>query len=117
MADIERHEEEGARAFDPRLARRLLKYLRPYRLRATLSVLEKDVAAATALREPMAIAALELEGAIAARGGDSKKGYALFRQAADREAAILVACVVVIAWVLVSISSILIMQQRRRLAA
>jgi ATP-binding cassette, subfamily B, multidrug efflux pump len=39
MADIERQEEEGARAFDPRLARRLLKYLRPYRLRATLSVL------------------------------------------------------------------------------
>jgi ATP-binding cassette subfamily B protein len=39
MADIERQEEEGAKAFDPRLARRLLKYLRPYRLRATVSVL------------------------------------------------------------------------------
>ncbi|HEX7191980.1 MAG TPA: ABC transporter ATP-binding protein [Thermoanaerobaculia bacterium] len=39
MAEIERHEEEGARAFDPRLARRLLKYLRPYRVRATVSVL------------------------------------------------------------------------------
>src|SRR3954447_16481935 len=40
MADeIERHEEEGAKAFDPRLARRLLKYLRPYRVRATVSVL------------------------------------------------------------------------------
>jgi molybdate transport system permease protein len=35
----------------------------------------------------------------------------------DREAAFLVACVVVIAWVLVSVSGILIMQQRRRLAA
>jgi molybdate transport system permease protein len=35
----------------------------------------------------------------------------------DREAAVLVACVVVIAWVLVSVSGILIMQQRRRLAA
>jgi molybdate transport system permease protein len=35
----------------------------------------------------------------------------------DREAAVLVGCVVVIAWLLVSVSSILIMQQRRRLAA
>jgi ATP-binding cassette subfamily B protein len=39
MADIERNEEEGAKAFDRRLARRLLKYLRPYRVRATVSVL------------------------------------------------------------------------------
>src|SRR6266566_4904432 len=38
MADIERHEEEGAKAFDPHLARRLLRYLKPYRLRATTSV-------------------------------------------------------------------------------
>ncbi len=38
MADIERHEDEGAKAFDPHLARRLFRYLRPYRLRATLSV-------------------------------------------------------------------------------
>jgi len=36
--DIERHEDEGAKAFDPHLARRLLRYLRPYRLRATISV-------------------------------------------------------------------------------
>jgi len=41
MADvIEKHEEEkGAKAFDPRLTMRLLKYLRPYRLRASFSVL------------------------------------------------------------------------------
>ena len=39
MAEIERQEEEGAKAFDPRLARRLMKYLRPYRVRATVSVL------------------------------------------------------------------------------
>ena len=39
MADVERHEDEGAKAFDPRLARRLMKYLRPYRIRATVSVL------------------------------------------------------------------------------
>ena len=38
-AVIEKHEEEGARAFDPRLTRRLMQYLRPYRLRAGLSVL------------------------------------------------------------------------------
>ena len=35
---IERHEEEGSKAFDRRLARRLLSYLRPYRRRASLSV-------------------------------------------------------------------------------
>jgi ATP-binding cassette subfamily B multidrug efflux pump len=39
MADlIEKHEEEGARAFDRRLTVRLLRYLKPYRLRAGLSV-------------------------------------------------------------------------------
>ena len=37
MAD-ERHEDEGAKAFDPHLTRRLLSYLRPYRLRAGFSV-------------------------------------------------------------------------------
>jgi ATP-binding cassette subfamily B protein len=34
----ERHEDEGAKSFDPRLTRRLLHYLRPYRFRAGLSV-------------------------------------------------------------------------------
>jgi ATP-binding cassette subfamily B multidrug efflux pump len=38
MADIEKHEDEGAKAFDPHLARRLLRYLRPYRVRAAVSV-------------------------------------------------------------------------------
>jgi len=39
MSDlIEKHEDESARAFDPHLARRLLRYLRPYRVRATVSV-------------------------------------------------------------------------------
>src|SRR5262245_12142858 len=38
MADMERHEDEGAKAFDPHLARRLLRYLRPYRVRAAVSV-------------------------------------------------------------------------------
>ena len=40
MSDaIERHEDEGAKAFDPHLTRRLLTYLRPYRARASFSVL------------------------------------------------------------------------------
>ena len=39
MAEIiEKHEDESARAFDPHLARRLLRYLRPYRVRAAVSV-------------------------------------------------------------------------------
>jgi ATP-binding cassette subfamily B protein len=38
MSEIERHEDEGAKAFDPHLARRLLRYLAPYRLRASVSV-------------------------------------------------------------------------------
>lgn len=39
MAEIEKHEDEGAKAFDKHLARRLFRYLRPYRFRATMSVL------------------------------------------------------------------------------
>jgi len=40
MADvIEKHEDEGSKAFDPHLARRLLRYLRPYRARAIASVI------------------------------------------------------------------------------
>ena len=35
---IEKHEDEGAKAFDAHLTRRLLKYLKPYRLRAGFSV-------------------------------------------------------------------------------
>jgi ATP-binding cassette subfamily B multidrug efflux pump len=34
----ERNEDEGSKAFEPRLMRRLLRYLRPYRLRASVSV-------------------------------------------------------------------------------
>jgi ATP-binding cassette subfamily B multidrug efflux pump len=36
---VERTEDEAAKAFDPRLARRLFTYLRPYRARAIFSVL------------------------------------------------------------------------------
>src|SRR5262249_42504533 len=45
--------------------------------------------AVTSAREPIAIAAQELEATIAARGGDRKKAYELYRKAADREAALL----------------------------
>jgi ATP-binding cassette subfamily B protein len=38
MSEIEKHEDEGAKAFDRQLAGRLLQYLRPYRLRAGVSV-------------------------------------------------------------------------------
>jgi tetratricopeptide (TPR) repeat protein len=51
--------------------------------------MEKDVAATTATREPIKIAALELEATIVVRDGDRKKGYALFRKAADEEAHLL----------------------------
>jgi tetratricopeptide (TPR) repeat protein len=59
------------------------------RARATLADMEKDVAATTATREPIKIAALELEATIVVRDGDRKKGYALFRKAADEEAHLL----------------------------
>jgi ATP-binding cassette subfamily B protein len=39
VAEFEKHEDEGAKAFDKHLARRLFRYLKPYRFRATLSVL------------------------------------------------------------------------------
>jgi tetratricopeptide (TPR) repeat protein len=59
------------------------------RARATLSEVEKNVASTTATTEPLKIAAMELEATIAARGGDRKKAYDLYRKAADREAALL----------------------------
>jgi tetratricopeptide (TPR) repeat protein len=57
--------------------------------KATLADLRKDLEAATSSKEPIGIGVQELEAAIAARGGDRKKGYELFRKAADREAAML----------------------------
>jgi ATP-binding cassette subfamily B protein len=56
MAEIERHEEEGARAFDPRLARRLLTYLRPYRVRAGFSVVLVILSSALEILGPAIIA-------------------------------------------------------------
>jgi hypothetical protein len=57
--------------------------------RATLADMQKDLAAVTSQKEPIAIAAQELEATIAARAGDRKKAYELYRKAADREASIL----------------------------
>ena len=55
MSD-ERHEEEGAKAFDPRLARRLLIYLRPYRARAATSVFLVILSSALEILGPAIIA-------------------------------------------------------------
>jgi tetratricopeptide (TPR) repeat protein len=55
--------------------------------KSTLEDLRKTLEAVTATKEPLSIAAIELEAAIAARGGDRKKGYELFRKAGDCEAA------------------------------
>jgi tetratricopeptide (TPR) repeat protein len=57
--------------------------------KATLADMRKDLEAATSSKEPIGIGVQELEATIAARGGDRKKGYELFRKAADREAAML----------------------------
>jgi tetratricopeptide (TPR) repeat protein len=57
--------------------------------KSTLADMQKDLEGVTSSKEPIAIGAQELEATIAARGGDRKKGYELFRKAADREAAML----------------------------
>ena len=57
--------------------------------KATLADLQKDLAAVTSAREPIAIGAQELEATIAARGRDKTRANELYRKAADREAAML----------------------------
>ena len=54
--------------------------------KATLADMHKDLDAVTSAKEPIGIAAQELEATIAARAGDRKKAYELYRKAADREA-------------------------------
>src|SRR4051794_28931545 len=56
MSDIEKHEDEGAKSFDPHLARRLLHYLRPYRARAAFSVLLVILSSALEIVGPAIIA-------------------------------------------------------------
>ena len=57
--------------------------------RATLADMHKDLDAVTSAKEPIGIAAQELEATIAARAGDKSKAYDLYRKAATREANIL----------------------------
>jgi tetratricopeptide (TPR) repeat protein len=57
--------------------------------KAALADMQKDLEAVTASKEPIGIAALELEATIAAKAGDRKKAYDAYRKAADREAAML----------------------------
>jgi tetratricopeptide (TPR) repeat protein len=57
--------------------------------RRTHDQMKGYVKAATATRRPLAIAEIELGATIAARSGDRARGYALFRKAADMEAALI----------------------------
>ncbi|HVR38365.1 MAG TPA: ABC transporter ATP-binding protein [Thermoanaerobaculia bacterium] len=57
---IEKHEEEGTKAFDPRLTWRLLKYLRPYKTRASFSVVLVIVSSILELAGP-AITAVAID--------------------------------------------------------
>jgi len=56
MAEIEKHEDEGSKAFDPHLARRLLRYLRPYRARAITSVILVIVSSMLEIAGPAIVA-------------------------------------------------------------
>jgi tetratricopeptide (TPR) repeat protein len=57
--------------------------------RATLADMQKDLESVTSSKEPIGIGVQELEATIATRSGDKKRGYELYRKAADREAAML----------------------------
>ena len=61
----------------------------PDNAKAALADMQKDLAAVTSSKESIGIAAQELEATIAARAGDRKKAYELYRKAADREANIM----------------------------
>ncbi|HWW62976.1 MAG TPA: ABC transporter ATP-binding protein [Thermoanaerobaculia bacterium] len=60
MADVDKHEDETAKAFDAHLTLRLLRYLRPYRVRATVSVLLVIVSSILELAGP-AITAVAID--------------------------------------------------------
>ena len=61
----------------------------PEKAKAALADVQKHLDAVTSAKEPIGIGLQELEATIAARAGDRKKAYELYRKAADREAAIL----------------------------
>src|SRR6266850_6253895 len=73
MAEIEKHEDEGSKAFDPHLARRLLRYLRPYRVRATVSVLLIILSSMLEIAGP-AIVAVAIDLYVKPMGGGSAIG-------------------------------------------
>lgn len=73
---IERHEDEGTKAFDPHLTRRLLTYLRPYRARAAMSVLLVIVSSLTQIAGP-AIIGIGIDLFIRPTGGDPAAGVSL----------------------------------------
>ena len=56
---------------------------------SSLTELKKQTEKITSATEPIMIAAVELEATIEARSGKAKKGFDLFKRAADREAAML----------------------------
>jgi ATP-binding cassette, subfamily B, multidrug efflux pump len=74
MPNIERHEDEGAKAFDPHLARRLLRYLRPYRLRAAVSVVLVILSSVLEIAGP-AIVAVAIDLYVAPRQGAQVAGF------------------------------------------
>jgi tetratricopeptide (TPR) repeat protein len=57
--------------------------------KAALADMQKDLEKVTSSKEPIGIGVQELEATIAARAGDRKKSYDLFRKAGDREIAML----------------------------
>jgi tetratricopeptide (TPR) repeat protein len=57
--------------------------------KATLIELQADLEGVTSSKEPIGIGVQELEATIATRSGDRKKGYELYRRAAEREAAMM----------------------------
>jgi tetratricopeptide (TPR) repeat protein len=61
----------------------------PDKAKATLADMHKDLDAVTSAKEPLGIAAQELEATIAARAGDKSKAYELYGKAANREANIM----------------------------
>ena len=61
----------------------------PEKAKAALADMQKHLDAVTSAKEPIGIGLQELEATIAARAGDRKKAYELYRKAADREAAMI----------------------------
>jgi tetratricopeptide (TPR) repeat protein len=57
--------------------------------RQSLGQLERNVAEAKASRGALGVAVLELEGQVAVRAGETKKGWALLRKAAAKEKALI----------------------------